>query len=287
MISEYIREEETKVKKRTIIEFIINMAQKLKEDHISAFSAQSALFIIISFFPFAMFLLTLLQYLPFTEGALMKIVTDVSPNALDAYFVSMISEAYDKASGTIMSLTVLSALWSASRAFLAIVRGFNSVYEIKESRNYLKLRIISTIYTFVFALMIIVSLGFLVFGNRIYVAITLKMPVLQELALLIISLRTVVGILILVAFFTILYVVIPNRKTTMWSQLPGAILAAVGWMGFSYLYSIYIDRMGTYSYMYGSLTAIVLLMLWLYFCMYILFVGAEFNIVLLKYKQST
>lgn len=272
------------MKKRSIIDFIINMFTKVKEDHISAFSAQSALFIMISFFPFAMFLLTLLQYFPFTEGALMKVVTDISPNAMDAYFVSMISEIYDKASGTILSVSVLSALWSASRAFLAIVRGFNAVYEIKETRNYLKLRIISTLYTVVFAVMIIVSLAFLVFGNRIFVAITLKMPVLHNLALLIISLRTVVGMLILVAFFNMLYVVIPNRKTGIWSQLPGAILAAVGWMGFSYLYSIYIDRMGTYSYMYGSLTAIVLLMLWLYFCMYILFIGAEFNIVLSKHS---
>lgn len=272
------------MKKGTIIGFIINMSQKLKEDHISAFSAQSALFTIISFFPFVMFLLTLIQYLPFTEGTLMRVVTDVSPNAMDAYLVSVISEIYDKATGTIMSLTVLSALWSASRAFLAIVRGFNAVYEINESRNYFKLRIISTLYTLVFAIMIIVSLALLVFGNQIYVAISLKAPVMHDLALLIISLRTVVGLLILVAFFTILYVVIPNRKTGIWSQVPGAVLAAVGWMGFSYLYSIYIDRMGNFSYMYGSLTAIVLLMLWLYFCMYILFVGAVFNIVLSKYS---
>lgn len=264
-----------------VVNFIRSMLRKMKEDFITAFSAQAAFFIIISFFPFLMFLLTMVQSM-YTESTLMKTFTDIIPEAFDSYVVSIISEIYDKTSGTVISVTALTTLWSASRAFLAIVKGLNSIYDIEETRNYFKLRIIATIYTFIFALMLIVSLGFLVFGNRIYIEISTRLPVLNDLALLIISLRTIVGLCVLAIFFTILYIAIPDRKSSVWSEIPGAILAAVGWMGFSYLYSYYIDHMSNYSNMYGSLTAIVLLMLWLYFCMYILFVGAEFNVILSK-----
>ena len=94
------------------------------------------------------------------------------------------------------------------------------------------------------------------------------------------SLRTVIGFAILIIFFLILFLAIPNRKSSILDELPGAIIAAAGWMIFSYLYSFYIDNIGSFSNMYGSLTTIVFLMLWLYFCMYILFFGAEINNIL-------
>ena len=124
------------------------------------------------------------------------------------------------------------------------------------------------------------TLLLLVFGNRIYVHIQSRVPLLEHGALLIISLRTVVSFLVLAGFFWGLYLLIPNRKSKhVTAEVPGAILSAAGWLGFSYLYSFYIDRMSNYSAMYGSLTAIVLCMVWLYACMYIMFIGAEFNVV--------
>lgn len=259
------------------IQLVRNFLNKMKEDDVSAFSAQAALFIIISFFPFIMFLLTLLQYLPITEDTLISLFSNVGPSVVNSLLVLITSEIYAKASGTVISVTVITALWSASKGFLAIVKGLNSVYGIKESRNYIKLRIISTIYTLIFAIILIITLGFLVFGNKLYLWVTDKLPFLNDFALLVISFRTIVGLLLLAAFFLLLYKVIPNRKTKIIAELPGALIAASGWMGFSYLYSFYIDHIGNFSYMYGSLTAIVLLMLWLYFCMYILFIGAEIN----------
>jgi membrane protein len=158
------------------------------------------------------------------------------------------------------------------------MRRLNSVYEIKETRNYFFLRITSTIYTLIFAIMVIASMVLFVFGNRLYLWIELKVPVFKGMALLIISLRTIVGLIILLVFFLVIYVVIPNRRTKVMNELPGAMVCAGGWMGFSYAFSYYIDH-SNYSSMYGSLTTIVLFMLWMYFCMYILFIGAEINLM--------
>lgn len=261
------------------IKLIALFFRKIRDDHVSAFSAQAAFFIIISFFPFIMFLLSIVPFFQLQEGTILKIFTQIFPKAFNSLIVRIITEIYDTNSGTLISITAITALWSAGKGFLAIMKGLNSVYEIQETRNSIFLRIISTIYTLIFAIMLIVSITLFVFGNKLYIWITQRFPVLQNLALVIISLRTIVGLITLLIFFVIIYMAVPNRKTKLSKELPGALICAGGWMGFSYAFSYYIDHYSNYSSMYGSLTTIVLFMLWLYFCMYILFIGAEINIL--------
>lgn len=265
---------------KIIFHTIVNFFRKSREDHVAAYAGQATLFILISFFPFLMFLLTLIRYLPITESNIMIIIDYMFPNNISPMFIRVIAEAYDKGSATIMSITAVTALWSASRGFIALARGLNCVYGIKETRGYLKTRIASALYTLVFALILVITLVFLVFGNRLYVWLGDVFPIIKDTALIIISLRAVVGLAILVIFFIILFLAIPNRKSKLMDELPGAIVAAGGWMGFSYLYSFYIDNMANMSNTYGSLAAIIFLVLWLYFCMYILFIGGEINDVL-------
>ncbi len=257
-------------------------SHKLRDDYISAFSAQAAFFIFISFFPFVMFLLSIMQHLPFTEAEVMNACESVFPAAIQGFILSIIAELYNKATATttILSVTLFAALWSSSKGFLSIIRGMNGVYANTETRNYIIIRIKSAIYTILFALMIILFLVIFVFGNQLYLWIVRRIPVLTEFALVIISLRTIVGLCLLIAFFLFIFMVVPNRKTKLFRELPGAILSSCGWMIFSYLFSFYIDNMSNYSYTYGSLTAIVLCMVWLYACMYMMFIGAEVNSVL-------
>ncbi|HAB60609.1 MAG TPA: YihY/virulence factor BrkB family protein [Lachnospiraceae bacterium] len=265
-----------------LIQTIRTTCRKVSDDFVPTFSAQAAFFIFISFFPFIMFLLTLIQYLPVTESELLTLIRTVLPSGINTYIVSLVHDIYFQPAKTIISITAITTLWSASRGFLAVVKGLNTVYGINETRNYIKLRITSAIYTLAFAIIIVISLGLLVFGNRISLFITTHFPLINDLAIAIIGLRTIVSLALYTGFFLMLYIVIPNRKTKFLNELPGAIIAASGWMLFSFLYSIYIDNFAKFSTMYGSLTAIVLLMLWLYFCMYILFVGAEINVLLPK-----
>jgi membrane protein len=257
------------------------LSRKITGDHVEAFSAQAAFFIIISFFPFIMLLLSLVYLFPLEESNVLRFITEVFPTTVSSMLFSVITEIYDHtASSTVISITAITALWSAAKGFLAIMKGLNSVYEINETRNYFFLRAIAAFYTLIFAIMLLATMVLFVFGNRLYYWIEQKIPILMDTALVIISLRTILGLVILIIFFLIIYIVIPNRKTRIMSELPGAMICAAGWMGFSYAFSYYIDNFSNYSSMYGSLTAIVLFMLWMYFCMYILFLGAEFNILI-------
>jgi membrane protein len=257
------------------------LSVKISDDHVAAFSAQAAFFIIISFFPFIMLLLSIIQFFPVEETTLLRLFSEVFPVTVNSMIVSVITEIFDNnASSTLISITAITALWSAGKGFLAIMRGLNGVYEIRETRNYLLLRIISAFYTLIFAVMLIATMVLFVFGNRLYIWIEQKLPGIKDTALIVISLRTILGLVVLVVFFLIIYIVIPNRKAKIMIELPGALLCAGGWTGFSYAFSYYIDNFSNYSSMYGSLTAIVLFMLWMYFCMYILFLGAEFNLLM-------
>jgi membrane protein len=256
------------------------LSRKIRDDHVAAFSAQAAFFIIISFFPFIMLLLSMIQFFEIERSDLYSIFSQAFPTAVFSMMVSVIDQIYDSsASTTLISITAITTLWSAGKGFLAIMKGLNAAYEINESRNYFFLRAISAFYTLGLAIMLIATMILFVFGNQLYHWIELRFPVMTDTALLIISLRTMVGLIILILFFLIIYVVIPNRKTKAINELPGAMLCAAGWMGFSYAFSYYIDNFANYASTYGSLTAIVLFMLWMYFCMYILFLGAEFNLL--------
>lgn len=107
-----------------------------------------------------------------------------------------------------------------------------------------------------------------------------SIPTLTNISVLIVCIRTALSIVVLILFFALIYKALPDKKLSFRRQIPGAIFATAGWLIFSYLFNIYINNFSNYSYIYGSLTAIILFMLWMYFCMIILLAGAELNIII-------
>ncbi|MBQ3512599.1 MAG: YihY/virulence factor BrkB family protein [Lachnospiraceae bacterium] len=267
--------------------YVKEMTQKIKNDHVTAFASQGAFFIILSFFPFVMFLMTLIRVLPVEQEYITKYLITLLPENLNEYIINIINELYTKASSTVVSLSVVAAIWSAGRGVMAISNGLNKVYEVKESRNYFLTRILSSIYTLIFALGLILSLLVLVFGNKLYHMVESKSGILLWLMDFILSFRNVFGLVFFTILFLLIYCAIPNRKSKIRNELPGAFLAAVSWIAISFAFSIYVDKISDFSYMYGSLAGIVIAMLWLYFCMIMVFIGAEFNYALSEYLTST
>lgn len=256
--------------------------RKLREDAVSAFAAQTAFFIILSFLPFLIFLLTLLRFLPLDSERFLSVLYGAFPPVVHEFVGTLFAEALQKTSGALLSVSVLTTLWAASRGVLVVVQGMNAVYVKKETRNYFVLRFLAVGYTLLFSAVLLSSLLLLVFGNRILLRLQGNIPVLKQMAGVLICLRTVLSFFVLVLFFWALYLFVPNRKSgKRTAELPGAVVTAAGWLLFSWLYSFYIDRLSGFSAMYGSLTAIVLCMFWLYACMYLLFIGAELNVLLL------
>ena len=213
----------------------------------------------------------------------MNAVLQAFPTTVEGLIESIVDQVYSQ-SGTIIPITVLVALWSAGRGVLSITNGLNCVYESRETRNYVYLRIRASLYTVIFLVAIILSLVLSVFGNRIAIMLNQHFPVLVRLIDTVIRSRTLITLCILTLFWDTVYKYLPNRKnigkTTMKKQLPGAIFTACAWQVISFVFSIYLDIFTGFTTMYGSLTMIILIMLWLYMCMYVILLGGEVNALL-------
>ena len=251
--------------------------------HTGAYAAQAAYFFVLSMIPIILLLLTMVQFTSLTKDYIMNAVLQAFPTTVEGLIESIVDQVYSQ-SGTIIPITVLVALWSAGRGVLSITNGLNCVYESRETRNYVYLRIRASLYTVIFLVAIILSLALSVFGNRIAIMLNQHFPVLVRLIDTVIRSRTLITLCILTLFWDTVYKYLPNRKnigkTTMKKQLPGAIFTACAWQVISFVFSIYLDIFTGFTTMYGSLTMIILIMLWLYMCMYVILLGGEVNALL-------
>lgn len=266
----------------------------INESEISSHAGETAFFIILSFFPFTMFLCALLHRTSLTEDILVKAIQVFFPTSFHDYLQQLVGEIYFQNSPALLSVTIITAVWLGSKAFLSLIRGLNAVYQIKESRNYLLTRSLSVLYTALFAVLILVTLTLLVFGNTLYYQFCRHFPWLHDTLLSIISVRSIVCFLVMLLFFTIMYQLLPNhknaaaeRQNSFLSQLPGGLLTTTGWILFSYLYSYYVDHLSNYSFFYGTMTTIALLMVWLYACMCLLFFGGLINHLLVDFTATS
>lgn len=262
-------------KLKAIWNTIVKIGKRITEDQLWPYSTQASFYIIMSFFPFIMFFLTLLQFLPFTQNELLEGMNYLIPTAVVRYLVPIIDEAYRSSSGTLLSITIITFLWPATKGIAAVKDGLNRVYKAKEKRWYIRLLCIA--YIILFDASIITLLALYVLGNRIGMFLEGRFPVLTGILGSILSVRFIVSAAFLTLIFMFIYKLLPNRKSSLVKEFPGAVLAALGWIFFSYLFSYYIDNLSNMTATYGSLTTIVLCMVWLEFCMFILFMGAELN----------
>ena len=263
--------------------YALRVMDVVSSHHTGAYAAQAAYFFVLSMIPIILLLLTMVQFTSLTKDYIMNAVLQAFPTTVEGLIESIVDQVYSQ-SGTIIPITVLVALWSAGRGVLSITNGLNCVYESRETRNYVYLRIRASLYTVIFLVAIILSLALSVFGNRIAIMLNQHFPVLVRLIDTVIRSRTLITLGILTLFWDMVYKYLPNRKnigkTTMKKQLPGAIFTACAWQVISFIFSIYLDIFTGFTTMYGSLTMIILIMLWLYMCMYVILLGGEVNALL-------
>lgn len=253
-----------------------SIIEKIMRDHVSAYATQAAFFMMLSLVPIIMLLMALIQFTPVTQGTIISIIHEMLPTTIQGAIISIVNEAY-KQTGTTISVSILVAVWSAGRGMLAMANGLNSVRGYQETRNYIFLRLRAAAYTLAFLVSMILTLVLLGFGNSISLLVDRYIPVVQYVTDFIIEIRIVVVMIMLIVMMLCIYRFLPSRSGKFINQLPGAIFTTVGWVGASFLISIYMDIFKGFSNLYGSLTTIVLIMLWLYFCMYLMLLGAEIN----------
>ena len=270
-------------KKEKMKNWVLNMIRTVNTHHTGAYAAQAAYFFVLSLIPIFLLLITMVQYTPVTMNDVMELVLPVFPDTVAPLIRSVIVQVYTKSDGFI-PFTLLVALWSAGKGVLSVTYGLNCIYDNIETRNYFYLRFRACFYTVLFLIAIMLSLVLSVFGNSLSVVVYEHIPFMSKVMNFIIRIRTCLTLVVLTFFWDLVYKFLPNRsnrgKTTLRKQLPGSFFTAAGWLLLSFFFSVYLDIFTGFTSMYGSFTTIILIMLWLYGCMYIILLGGEINAIL-------
>lgn len=254
----------------------LGFMERMRTDHISAYAAQAAYFLIMSFIPFVLFLTAIVQYTPLTYREVRQAIIGIVPENIQGFVLNIVAEVFSK-SAAVLPISALVALWSSGKGMQALINGLNTIYHVRETRNWLVNRIYSMFYMFLFVVALIASLLLLVMGSRIHMLIADYVPLLGNIIGRILNAKTLLVFVMQFLVFLVLYRYLPNRKASLKSQVPGAFFTAVAWSVFSYLFSLYFTFFPDFSIMYGSLSTLILVMVWLYFCMNFLLYGAEMN----------
>lgn len=248
------------------------------ENHLFAYASQASFFVIISAIPFIMIVFYMLQlFMPVDTAYFSSLANEFLPVQIQNLIVRELNDAYTKVTVSSISLTSVFLIWSASRGVKAISYGLRMVFGTNDKVNYWVMTFWSLIYTVLFAVGIIATIVAVVFGKAISDFIIDFFPSIKAVIELILDFRYVVLLLFMTLIFMSAYKFLGKSKVRFGKQFFGAFLASASWLLFSYFYSLFIANIGRFSYIYGSLAAIIFMMLWTWFCMLIFLFGAEIN----------
>lgn len=264
--------------KKSAIQFIIEaMKSRFKYHNISAYGAQLAYFLLLSLFPFLIFLIAILSLFSLSLDGALHTLARVAPREAIIIINDYVTALLPSRSINVLSISFLATIWSASRAVNALINALNNAYEVQETRGFLKKRILAIFFTILVAFSIVLALtiptmgmDFLLWASK-YISLSnfvIKAWYYSRWLIITCILWLVLGLLYLAA---------PNKKLKFVDIIPGTIFAIIGWISISLGFSYFVNNFRNYTLVYGSLGAIIVLMVWLYLSGVILIIGGEMN----------
>ena len=263
----------------------VHMVRHIQSLHIPLYAANAGFFIILSLFPALVLVLSLLRYTGLQVSSLVEVLSSIIPGALMPTIENLVLNTYENSSGALVGVSAVTALWSASKGVYGLLTGLNTVYGVSEDRGWLYIRSISILYTFLFFGLLLLTLVLHVFGSTILELLPITRSKLFRLLSGIVDFRFLLLLLVQTAVFVLIFAFLPNGRNRIRDTIPGALLASLGWLTISDLFSIYVEHFASLSNIYGSVYTIALSMLWLYFCLMLIFYSAAFNQYLEDHKS--
>lgn len=249
--------------------------RRIRELQISVHGAHTCYFLILSAFPALVLLLGLLRHTRLQPADLMELMQDYLPGALRGYVWQILEQAYGRSSALVLSLSALTALWSAGKGIYGMMKGLNRIWGVPEQRSWLRTRLLCAAYLVVFLAALVLTLVLQVFSGTLGAYLN---PQGNPAELAGLGFFLPVGIQTLL--FCGVFMYLPARNRGFLESLPGAMLASLGWMAVTGAFSVYMERWGRYRSIFGSVYALGLGMLWLYVCVCVIFYGAVLNRIL-------
>lgn len=268
------------MRQRNVTRFFKSLFFRFNDDDVMALGGQLAYSLLLAFFPFLIFLMTVIGFSTINSEDVLSTLRSVLP--LEAYNLMhrTVIEVVDTKHVNLLSFSFIFTIVSASGGFNAVIKCINMAYDEREKRPFWKVQLISFIATLCFIFIILITFILLVFEKIIseYILINFGMTFFTFWFWDLI--KNLIFLLALLFTFAALYHFTPCRKLSWTDVFPGAIFSTVGWIAASFGFSYYVNNFGNYSQVYGSLGAVIVLMTWLFITSVILLLGGEINAIL-------
>src|SRR5437879_6235402 len=263
----------------TLVELTRRVWSSIKEDAVMERAASLSYYFMFALFPTLLFLTALLCLLPVPGlwDTLMTYAAQVLPGDAATLANRTVSEVVRGASGGLLSVGVLAALWGASNGMASIVIALNVAYDIDDVRPWWLRRLIALTLTMAFSVFTLMALLLLVTGERCGKAVATWFGLGQAFAVAWNVLQwPAVGVLVLTGT-TLVYHLAPAIRRRWQAFTPGSVFALLAWLATSFGLRIYLKYFGNYNATYGSIGGVIILMLWLYLSGVALLIGAQIN----------
>ncbi len=270
---------------RLIYEIAYSFVSKVKYDHVSSFAGHAALFLLMSLFPMAMYCISVFSYLQIDTARFTRYLMNIIPEGSMPLVNQILEEAYAGSTAMMQSFSIIVMLFCASKGVYAVIIGMNAVYGIRETRGTPLLYALAVSYVVIIFAVIGLMMVLIVLGNNIFNWLLQFVPGMAVFSNLFRYGKYLCMIVLLILFFLLIYMNVPNRRSKIRYEFFGSLFSAIAWLVYSWAFSFYISNFANYSVTYGSLATVVIFILWLYGTMNIIFVGAEMNVVLRKFAE--
>jgi membrane protein len=255
---------------------------EIQEDNVFGRAAELSYYFLLALFPFLIFITSTIGLVlgsgTGTRHTLFDYLGRIMPPSAFQLLDNTMQEVSAASSGGKLSFGILAALWAASNGMTAITQTLNTAYDLKESRSWWKQRLVAIGLTIALSILIILALVLIVAGGRIAegLASAYGLGPTFPIAWKIIQWPVVLACMILA--FALIYYLAPDFREQSWAWLtPGAAIGVVLWLLVSIAFRVYLNFFDSYSATYGSLGAVIILMLWLYFTGTAVLIGGEIN----------
>ena len=269
----------------TAREFLQQLWERIFADEVFGHAAQIAYYFFLALFPMLLFLTTLLGFFARQGSALranlINYLATVMPTSASALVVSILDEINRGAGSGKLSLSLLATLWAASSGVEALTAALNKAYGVKEARSFWRVKLTALLLTLTLAALVNVALALIFYGNGLGDILQARLGLgdkfltfwhLGQWPLIVAS--------VLLAF-NLLYYFAPDRRGADWRWFTSGACVALGlWLLVSVLFRLYLARFDNYNKTYGSLGAVIVLLLWLYLMGAAIIIGAEINRIL-------
>lgn len=260
-------------------EFFARLYGKIFDADILGNAAQVAFYFTFALFPLLLFLMTLFGFILNSRHSLKEelflSLSQVMPRSAFALVEATLDEVTTNASGGKLTFGILVTLYSASAGIDNMRGALNQAYNLTETRSWLRTKLQSLALTVVIGILVLLALAFVVYGSALLDAV---LPIDSQFILQLLEWITAL-VLVLLAF-AILYNFGPDHDPFKWKWItPGALIGVVLWIAASYGFRIYLHYFNSYAATYGSLGAVIILLLWLYITALVILLGGAINAI--------